>query len=58
MWAALAPIVLPIIKLLLGLFVEKINEPDVAVDADRNPTLRARLEHRVRESQDRAHPGG
>ena len=58
MWAALAPIVMPIIKLLLGLFVEKINEPDVAVDADRNPSLRARLKRRVREAQDGTHPGG
>ena len=53
--SALSPVFKIILEVVLGLIWEKSNEPDTAVDADRDAELRSRLEHRVQEHKNSAH---
>jgi hypothetical protein len=52
----LIELVVSVLKMLAELWIVQAKEPshDTAVDADRDPALRARLERRVRESGTRA----
>ncbi len=49
--AALGPVIALIIRHLAELFMEKANEPTIAVDADSDPALRDRLIERVRRAK-------
>jgi len=49
MWTKLVEIVLGVV---LKFLAEKANEPDTAVDGDRNPSLKSRLRDRVRRYKD------
>ena len=40
-----------LVKLILPAIMEALDAPDTAVDADRNPTVTARLLERVREAK-------